>query len=73
MIVTIQAHLHNLAISGTVGKLARALLRKNNMPDVILPDDAPSALIFGAFNGLTSTQQSEVAQVTINTQAEHFT
>lgn len=70
MNITVQTHLHNLAKPGAFRKIVRSLLRMNNMPDVVLPDDAPSALIFVAINGLTQAQQSEVAQVTMDTRAE---
>lgn len=52
MVITIQAHLANMAKPGTFGKTVRELLRLNNLPDVVLPDDAPSFESFSAINGL---------------------
>lgn len=56
MVLTIQAHLANMAKPGTFGKTLRELLRLNNLPDVVLPDNAPSFEIFGAINGLSPNQ-----------------
>lgn len=54
--LTKQARLANMAEPGTFGKTVRELLKMNNLPDVVLPDDAPSYEIFGAINGLCNTE-----------------
>lgn len=46
MVIIIHAHLANIATPGTFGATVKQLLIKNNLPQVILPDDAPSAQIF---------------------------
>lgn len=61
--IIITAHLENLAKPGSFGAAAKTLLRMNNLPDINLPDDAPSAAIFGAMKtSETSTEQSETAR-----------
>lgn len=60
MVIIIQAHLANMAKPGSFGRTLRELLRLNNLPDVVVPDDAPSCEIFGAINGLTGTQMPKV-------------
>lgn len=60
MFITIHAHLANMACPGTFGKTVRKLLRLNNLPDIIVPDDALSHEIFGALNGLTGDQMPTV-------------
>lgn len=49
--LTFQTHLMNIARLGTFGRTMCELLRLNNLLDVIYPDDAPSAEIFGVING----------------------
>lgn len=56
MVITIHAHLSNTARPGTFGQTVRELLKLNNLPDVILPNDAPLYEIFGAINGLQPAQ-----------------
>lgn len=51
MTITINAHLINIAKPGTFGKTVKNLLRLNGLPEVILPDNAPSAEIFGIISG----------------------
>lgn len=51
-----KTHLANMARPGTFGRTVRELLKVNNLPDVILPENAPSYEIFGAINGLTNAQ-----------------
>lgn len=46
LVIIIHAHLANIARPGTFGSSVKQLLRQNNLPEVILPDDAPSADIF---------------------------
>lgn len=60
LVITIHAHLANMARPGSFGKTVRELLKLNNLPDVILPDDAPSFEIFGAINGLQPLDIPEV-------------
>lgn len=60
--LTVQAHLMNIAKPGTFGRTMRELLRLNNLPDVVYPDDAPSAEIFGVIN---SSQGGDINTVTI--------
>lgn len=55
LVITIHAHLANMAHPGTFGSTVRELLKINKLPDVILPDDAPSYEIFGTINGLQPT------------------
>lgn len=45
-VIIIHAHLANIATPGTFGSTVKELLRKNQLPDVELPDNAPSAQIF---------------------------
>lgn len=49
--ITINAHLHNIARPGTFGRTVKHLLQLNGLPEVILPDNAPSADIFGVISG----------------------
>ena len=46
MLILIHAHLSNIAIPGSFGATVKKLLKKNNLPEVDLPDDAPSSQIF---------------------------
>lgn len=46
MVIIILAHLANIARPGTFGAIIKQLLKQSNLPEVILPDDAPSADIF---------------------------
>ena len=46
MVILIHAHLANLAQPGSYGATVKSLLKKNNLPIVNLPDDAPSSEIF---------------------------
>lgn len=56
IVITIHAHLANMAQPGTFGKTVRNLLKLNNLPDGVLPEDAPSFEIFGTINGLRPTE-----------------
>lgn len=69
MVITIQAHLANMAKPGTFGKTVRELLKLNNLPDVVLPDNAPSFEIFEAINGLN--QQSSPIQISTQSTEEN--
>ena len=46
MVILIHAHLANIAHPGSFGATVKKLLKINNLPNVNLPDDAPSAAIF---------------------------
>ena len=46
MVILIHAHLANIANPGCFGTTVKKLLKINNLPNVNLPDDAPSAEIF---------------------------
>ena len=46
MVILIHAHLANIAQPGSFGTTVKNLLKKNNLPIVHLPDDAPSSEIF---------------------------
>lgn len=49
-----------MAKPGSFGKTLRKLPRLNNLPDVVVPDDAPSYEIFGAINGLSGSRLPKV-------------
>lgn len=53
--IIIEAHLENLALPGTFGRTVKRLMRKNNLPEIEMPDDAPSAAIFGAMTADPAT------------------
>lgn len=50
----------NLAKPGSFGNSMKDLLKLNNLPEVNMPDDAPSTAIFGVINCLNMTAGSEV-------------
>lgn len=49
--ITINVHLANLAVPRSFGATARELFRLNGLPDLKLPDNAPSEKLFGAMMG----------------------
>lgn len=58
--IIIQAHLVNIARPGTFGRVVKELLVNNNLPSINMPDDSPSAEIFGAMR--LSAQPRQVQQ-----------
>ena len=66
MIILIHAHLANIARPGSFGKTVKTLLRQNNLPEVNLPDDAPSAEIFR----VTSSFPCDDINVHVNEETE---
>lgn len=67
LVIIIEAHLENLAQPGTFGWTVKTLMRKNNLPEIEMSDDAPSAAIFGAMtSNPTSTTESRLYQSSSN-------
>lgn len=57
--IIIEAHLENLAHPGSFGRTVKLLMSKNNLPEIEMSDDAPSAAIFGAMTSNPCEQQQQ--------------
>lgn len=58
-----------MAKPGSFGKTIKELFKLNSLPEVTLPDDAPSFEIFGAINGMT-TEENPLVRTTVPEEME---
>lgn len=61
LILSVQAHLHNLTKPGSFNNKLNQLLELNGLPTVILPDDAPSCELFKIINNSADYSQQASA------------
>ena len=73
MFILIHAHLANIAVPGSFGATVKKLLRKNNLPEVELPDDAPSAEIFRVTTSFPTENMNINTQMDTESESEEGT